>query len=109
MEQTSTQKDTTNAVIAYITLIGLIIAIVQNQLTKNPFTSFHIRQSLGLGICGLGLMILSFIPFIGWLIYLIGILGLIALWILGLIAAINGKEEPLPVVGEHFQNWFKKL
>lgn len=35
------------AIIAYLTLIGLIIAYVLNNEKRNDFASYHIRQSLG--------------------------------------------------------------
>ncbi len=41
------------AIIAYITIIGLIIAYVMNNDKKLPFASYHIRQSLGLGVTAL--------------------------------------------------------
>ena len=38
-----------NAIIAYLTIIGSVIAIFMNQDDeKNEFVSFHIRQALGL-------------------------------------------------------------
>jgi len=48
---------------------------------------------------------LAWIPFIGWLL---GILVFI-LWILGLIAAINSKEQEVPILGSYAQDWFKGL
>ena len=61
----------TRAIIAHITLIGWIIAIVQNSSDKNEDASFYIRQMLGLMILAVGLqivsMIFAFIPFIGLL------------------------------------------
>ncbi len=47
MEENKPTEKTT-AIIAYITLIGLIIAFVQNQDKKDEFAKFHIVQSLGL-------------------------------------------------------------
>ena len=40
-------------IVAYITLIGWIIAIATND-PKDKFASFHIRQMLGLLITGVG-------------------------------------------------------
>ena len=33
-------------------------------------------------------------------------LGFFILWIMGLIAAVNGQQKPMPVVGEYYQKWF---
>lgn len=111
-EQTTTNtvsEGKTIAIVSYITLIGLIIAFIMNNDKKNSFASYHIRQSLGLGIFAIALMILSLIPYIGWIIYIVGVLLLLVLWILGLINAANGEEKPLPIVGTQFQEWFKNI
>jgi len=26
--------------------------------------------------------------------------------LLGLVAAVNGQQKPIPVIGEHYQKWF---
>ena len=83
----------TRAIVAHITLIGTIIALVQNNADKDSFASFYIRQMFGLFIIGLGIMVLSYliiatVPSLFILVTLLRI-GLIALWILSLIGAIN--------------------
>ena len=40
----------TIAIIAYLTLIGLIIAYLLNNSHRDGFANFHIRQSLGLAL-----------------------------------------------------------
>ncbi|HUH27763.1 YtxH domain-containing protein [Gelidibacter sp.] len=96
-------KDGKNiALIAHLTLIGWIIALVMNNNTKSEFGSFYIRQVLGLGLCGL---VLSFIPVLGWIVSL----GIFVLWIMSLIGATSGEKKLTPVLGEYFQDWFKSL
>ena len=97
------------AVIACITVIGLIIAFVMNNDKKAPFASYHIRQCLGLLVTGLALSFINIIPILGWLISIIGSLVLIYMWIMGLINAINGKEKPLPILGHKYAEWFKGI
>ena len=47
----TSDKQNNAAVIAYITLIGTVIAIFMNQEeNKTEFASFHIRQALGIFI-----------------------------------------------------------
>lgn len=55
------------AIIAYITLIGLIIAFVMNTDKKNEFAKYHITQSLGLALTGLALGMIGMIPILGGL------------------------------------------
>lgn len=99
----------TIAIIAYITLIGLIIAFVLNTEKKNSFAVYHIRQALGLGLTGLVLGMINIIPILGWFISIIGFIVLFIMWISGLISALNGKEKPVFLLGEKYQEWFKGI
>lgn len=113
MENSSAvEEGKTIAIISYITLIGLIIAIVMNNDKKNDFARYHIRQSLGIMVLYFAVWVLFFIistivyiPLLSTIIYI----ALLVLWILGVIAAVQGEKKPVPVVGEHFQNWFKSV
>lgn len=87
------------AIISYFTFVGWVIAFVLNLNEKNSFASFHIRQSLGLNILGILLVI---IPVFGWII------GTILL-VIGLFTAITDRTVPVPVVGDFFQDWFKTI
>ncbi len=99
-------EDNTVAVIAYITLIGFIIALIMHNNNKTKLGAFHLREMLGLIIFSVGLWIVSLIPFIGFLLYVIGGIGLFVMWILGLINAVNKEMKPLPLIGNIFQKWF---
>ena len=109
MENKTVEEGKTIAIIAYITIIGLIIAFVMNNEKKNEFASFHIRQSLG--IIGLSIAITIFfgfvvsIPFLPTIIHLL----LIVLWFLGFIGAIQGEKKKVPILGDQFQEWFKSI
>jgi len=46
----------TKAIVAHITIIGWIVAIVINSNDKDEFAGYYIRQ----------LLVLSIIPVIGW-------------------------------------------
>lgn len=109
----ASSEDRTVAILAYITLIGFIIAIVMHSSKKTVLGAYHLRQVLGLFVTGLVIwlpcMIISFIPFVNLLMVVlwpaIGI-TLFVFWIMGIIAAVNGQMKPLPLVGEHYQKWF---
>jgi uncharacterized membrane protein len=99
--------------LSYITIIGWIIALVQhsNSNPKSSLATFHLRQSFGIMVTGfalyLGLAILIVaVPFLFRIFSLVWIVMLV-LWILGLIAAINGEEKPVQVVGPLYQQWFQ--
>lgn len=106
--QTTTKTNSSMHVIAYITIIGLIIAFVSNK-DKDELTTYHIRQSLGLAVTGVALWVIALIPFLGWIISIAGSIFLIYLWIMGLMNAINNKMEPVPFLGEKYQEWFKNV
>lgn len=105
----SSSKGKNIAIISYITIIGLIIAFVMNSDTKDPFATYHIRQSLGIALTGLALSLINVIPILGWIISIVGSLLLIYLWVMGLMNAINGKEKPVPWLGEKYEEWFKSI
>lgn len=99
----------TIAIIAYMTIIGLIIAFVMNNEKKSPFAQYHIRQSLGLVMSALALSVINIIPLLGWLISFLGFFIILYLWIMGLVNAVGAKEKPLPIVGKKFEEWFKYI
>jgi len=99
----------TIAIIAYITLVGLLIAWNKNKKNKHAFASFHIRQMFGICCVGLVLFSLGFIPNFGLYIYSIGMLFVVLLWVLGLLNAVNGEERKLLGLGSYFQKWFKSI
>lgn len=97
------------ALIAHLTVVGLIIAIIMNSSNKTQFGSFHIRQALGLWVTYVIWGFLWIIPIIGWIAApIIGIL-LIIMWIVGIINALNGYEKPMPVFGKNYADWFKSI
>lgn len=109
METQTTTTNNSMGIIAYLTIIGLIIAFVSNQNNKNEFVTYHIKQSLGIAVTGLALGIIGLIPFIGWIVSILGTLAIIVLWIMGLMNAINNKEKPVPLLGKKYEEWFANL
>ncbi|MFC2185764.1 DUF4870 domain-containing protein [Fulvivirgaceae bacterium LMO-SS25] len=107
--QNSIAEGKSIATIAYVTLIGLIVAFVQNGEKKNAFARYHIRQSLGLMCTGFALSLVNIIPLLGWIISILGVIGLMVLWIMGLMNAINGKEQPIPLLGGLYNKWFANI
>lgn len=100
-------EDKNIAIIAYITVVGLIIAFIMNTDKKTVFPTYHIKQSLGIALTGLALFVVGMIPILGWIVSFLGSLGLLYLWIMGLINAINGRQEPVPFLGKKYEEWFK--
>lgn len=114
--ETNTNSENTNqavnsnsqmAVVAYITIIGLIIAIVDNQNKKDEMVAFHIRQSAGIAGCAIALAVISIIPILGWIIWFVGIFVLLYMWIMGLVNAAKPEKKPVPFLGDKFEEWLK--
>ena len=87
------------AFIAYLWLIGFIIALVVKR--NDRFVMYHAKQSLVLIIASLIVSVFSVVPFIGWVLAPILSVLLIILWVLGVIAALQGQQKPLPVIGKY--------
>lgn len=103
MDQATKEAGKTMAIVSYITLIGLAIAYFTNQGDKkNEFVTFHVGQSLRIWILSIilsiGLFFLIMVTEMGFLSY-IGYLPWV-LAILGIINAMNLKDEKLPVIGD---------
>ena len=96
------------AIISYLTFIGWIVALILNSSKKAEFASFHIRQSLGIILLGVAGGIVAKLPLIGWTSIIIYIFVFV-LWLLGILAAVNNEEKPVPFLGEQFQQWFRSI
>ncbi len=97
------------AILAYITFIGWIVALVLNSNNKSDLASFHLRQALGVILLFLVSSFVFVVPIIGWLAGMAGIVLAFVLWIIGLISAVNGEQKVVPVLGDKFQEWFQGL
>jgi len=95
----------TVAIVAYLTIVGCLIAITMNLEPKNSFARFHIRQAFGIHLLYHVLAItLSYLNF-SWAALFLFFCYLL-LWGFGFINAMNGTTKTLPVVGDQFQKWF---
>lgn len=97
----------TMAIISYITLIGTIIAYVMNMEKKNTFAAFHIRQMIGISLFSLvnTYVVGRFSSMASIVIWVF----LVVIWFIGFIAAIQGEEKKIPLVGDLFQDWFQNI
>lgn len=108
MENTIENDGKTIGIIAYITLIGWIIAILMNSSKKNEYASFHIRQMLGLILLSIVISILTMNINLGLFGTILSVL-LLVLWVIGFVGAIQGERKLVPIIGENFQEWFKGI
>jgi len=112
--QNNVDNGKTTAIVSYITIIGWLIAyFAMHQSKKTSLGSYHLRQTLLLFICAIVyqivvMIITMVVPAIGLILSLVSLVFLV-LWIMGLIAAINGEEKPMPLIGAKAQEIFKSI
>jgi hypothetical protein len=121
----SSEGGQTVATIAYLTLIGFIIALIQHSSNKTRLGAYHLRQVLGFMVTGATLSILVFILclpmyaldnnkivdyaiFISIVSFVLGFVQLISI-IISFINAINGKDKPAPIFGKLYEKWFANM
>jgi len=114
--QTQSDNGKTVAIVSYLSIIGWITAFVIHGNNKTNLGAFHLRQTIALFIVGICCwvvqMFLAFIPYIGWVLDVLLIfvyIALFVLWIIGFVAALNGQEKPMPVIGVKAQEWFRGI
>lgn len=79
----------TTSIVAYLTWVGLLIAILAGD---KEGAKFHLNQALVIMLFSL----VGVIPCIGW----IWAIFMFVCWIMGLIAAINQEEKEVPLIGK---------
>jgi uncharacterized membrane protein len=92
----------TKAIVAHITWVGWLIALIINSNEKDEIASFYIRQLLGIYLFSIVISFIPLVNIVGWIIAIV-------FWILSLIGSINGEMKETPVVGKYFQDWFKGI
>ncbi|TXD85022.1 hypothetical protein ESY86_00245 [Subsaximicrobium wynnwilliamsii] len=102
------EEGKTRAIVAYITLIGTLIAYFLNKENNNPFVYFHVRQALGLWL--LQLILGYFIgAFDSWMVTTAFWIAFISLFIYGIIGAANGQKNEVPIIGPFCQKLFSSI
>nr|WP_321235462.1 hypothetical protein [uncultured Psychroserpens sp.] len=108
MTENTIQQGKTLACVSYIPIFGTLIAYYLNADRKNPFTSFHIRQALGIFlfylICAISVSTYdsSTLRLSLWVFF-----GTLLLY--GFLMAFLGKQQTVPIIGPLFQKWFSNI
>ena len=87
----------TTGIVAYLTLIGWIIAYLAGD---KEGAKFHLNQALVILLANVAGIILQIIPVVGWILGSLWNVFVLVCWILGLIAAINQEEKEVPLLGK---------
>ena len=87
----------TTDVVAYLTWVGLLIALVAGDRYESRF---HLNQSLVIWLAGTVLGMVAGVPLLGWLIGAVGSLFCVICWFIGIVNAIQGVEKEVPLLGQ---------
>jgi hypothetical protein len=87
------------AILAHLTPIGWLLALIINQANKDKFTIFYLRQTLGVFIC---FFLTRFIPDY----YIIAWGFIFIFWTYSFVGAVKESESLVPFAGIYFQKWF---
>ena len=96
--EATSNEDKTVAIVAYLSLLGFIIALIIHGNKKTTLGAYHLRQMLGIIIFAIPCII----PILGW----IWAIFIFIAWIIGLVNAIGGKMKPVPLIGPLAEKWF---
>ena len=93
-------KNTAMAVIAYILFF---IPLLTGDAKKDEFVKYHTKQGLVLFLLAVLINVIGWIvPFyFWWRISSLLSLGMLVLLIIGISNAVNGKQQPLPLIGKY--------
>ena len=87
----------------FLGLIGFIIVLVAKK--DNRFAMYHAKQALVLIICNFIVGFVLVIPILGWIVGGLAGVALFVFWIMGIVNALSGKAEELPVVGKYAEKF----
>ncbi len=107
------EEGRTFAILSYaLGLIGLPFFLVPLIMRNNEFSLYHSKQCLMLWLAGIAVSIVGGIltvVCIGIILLMAGWIFLLVLDIIGLINAIKGLQQPLPLIGKFAEDWFKGI
>ncbi len=85
------------AALAYI----WILFIIPLMKKDSDYAKYHGKQGLVFFICATLVGFISRVPVIGWILDIL----IFILFIIGLINALGGKKQPLPVIGKFAESF----
>lgn len=107
----SAALDRKMAIMCYLSISGWLTAYRCPRAQRGPLTAFHLRQMTLVTVVSAVVVLtqLLMLPFLGWSSLVVAGVGLgllLLLRMLGVMAAMSGLYEPLPLVGGLAQRLF---
>ena len=113
LSQITDQEKSDGKIMAVLAYLGILVFIPMFVSKQNKFVMFHVEQGLALFICSIVIYIVASIidsvlysvvditiPCFGGIVGGLLRLGIFILMIMGIINAVQGKVQKLPVVGD---------
>lgn len=90
-----------NKLMAVLSYFGILVLIPLLAKKDSAYAQFHAKQGLVLLIFGIAIGVVAIIPFLGWIAAVLGSLAYLVFWIMGIVNAIGGKTNELPLIGQY--------
>lgn len=94
------KKEGKNVLMAILAYIGPLVIVSYVAAKEDPFVKFHIKQGLVLLVIEAAVWVLGMMMWRVWPILSIINFATFVLSIVGIVNAMRGKEEDLPIVGK---------
>ena len=83
-------------IIAFLSYVAVLFFFPLNFFCKDEFIQYHARQGVVMFILAVAITFTFWVPVLGW----VCALAYLVIWFTGVINALTGKIEPVPVVGK---------
>jgi len=83
-------------IIAFLSYLAILFFFPLNFFKKDEFVGYHARQGVVMFILAVAITFTFWVPVLGW----VCLLAYLVIWVSGIINALAGKQEPVPVVGK---------
>lgn len=89
-----------NKIWAAIAYLGILFLVPLLAKKDSAYAQYHAKQGLVLFVFGVIIGFVMIIPFLGWIIGVFGWILTVIFFIIGLVNALSGKMQPLPLIGK---------
>ena len=103
----STQENKLLAAISYIPPLWVIPLWLKKP--RESFSVFHAKQGFGLFLFAIAANILTMFPLLGHLLRPLVALFVLIFFVCGVVYALMGRKQQMPIIGASLDKWFTDL
>lgn len=89
-----------NKIFGVLSYIGILFLVGLLAAPESKFAKFHANQGCVLFIAAVAVNVVWVVPILGWIVGFFGWIAVLVLAIMGIVNALNGKMEKLPLIGD---------